>query len=151
MNFLEFLRPFFIWAMILAEPRLSSHEAERSSNICACVFEERMLEDFPKFILEASSGLASTLAASRIFRFFQEADRSLLGRQRLLGHFGLFFPPLWQRGVRGDFINRKQFQIPSITPPIFSKTSLSENLMTLIPIFLRTSSLILSFSWPGPE
>ena len=56
------------------------------------------------------------------------------------------FPPLWQRGVRGDFINHKQLHIPSITPPIFSKTSLSGNLRTFIPISLRPSSLVLSFA-----
>lgn len=61
----------------------------------------------------------------------------------------LFFTPLWQRGVRGDFINHKQLHIPSITPPIFSKTSLSENLRTLIPIFLRASSLVSSFTLPA--
>jgi len=61
----------------------------------------------------------------------------------LFGKVLPFFPPLWQRGARGDFINHKQLHILSITPPIFSKTSLSENLRTFIPISLRTSSLYL--------
>ena len=70
-----------------------------------------------------------TLRPLESFQFINGSSRNRVG------HFCLFSPPLWQRGVRGDFIiNDKQLHIPSITPPIFSKTSLSENLRTFIPI-----------------
>ncbi len=41
-------------------------------------------------------------------------------------------------------MNHKQFHIPSITPEIFSRTSLSKNLRTFNPISVRTPSLVLS-------
>jgi hypothetical protein len=41
------------------------------------------------------------------------------------------YSPLWQRGVRGDFINHKYFYIFSNTDLIFSKISLSENHITM--------------------
>ena len=74
-----------------------------------------------------------------ILTFFFSALRVI---ERAISAFSLpffrkvfaFFPPLWQRGGRGDFINHKQLHIPSITPPIFSKTPLSENLRTFIKI-----------------
>ena len=61
------------------------------------------------------------------------------------GVFLIIFPPLWQRGDRGDFKKSHTTSYSLHHSAQILKDTLSENLRALIPISLRASSLTLSF------